>query len=112
MDIVAAVVLIAGGLLVALTGRLTATGRIGRNRFVGIRTRSSKADDAAWRIVHRTAQPWLIGGGVALALGGVVAAASASARPAADIAGVVALVVLVLVGTASGHAALRRDLPR
>ncbi|NVI89819.1 SdpI family protein [Actinomadura sp. BRA 177] len=113
MNIATGLILVAAGVLVVVVGRLTATGRIGRNNLVGIRTARSKADDESWLIVHRAAQPWMIGGGVALAVGGVVAAAAEPARTAAVIVGAVLLVVLVIAGTVAGHAALRhRDLPR
>lgn len=112
MEIVVAIILVAAGALVAVSGRLTATGRIKRNGFVGIRTRSSTADDEAWLIVHRRAQPWLIAAGVVLAVTGVLTAA-APGTSAVLIAGMVLTCVLALAGTAFGHAALRhRGLPR
>jgi uncharacterized membrane protein len=113
VNVATGLVLVAAGVLVAIVGRFTATGRIRRNGLVGIRTARSKADDESWLIVHRAAQPWLIGGGAALAVAGAVAAAARAARPAAVIAGCALLVVLVVAGTVAGHAALRHHgLPR
>lgn len=104
------VVLIAGGALLVVVGKMTADGRIPRNQFAGIRTKRSMADDQSWLTVHRAAQPWMIGSGLVLVLAGVVAlvvpwepAASAAAGIGAVLTG-----ILALKGTAAGHAALRR----
>ncbi|MFD0903616.1 SdpI family protein [Actinomadura sediminis] len=109
MPIFAGVMIAAAGVLVAVVGRLTATGRIGRNAFAGIRTRRSMADDESWAIVHRAAQPWMIAGGAVMVLTGGVAAAVPGEAAAAIVvgAGVGVAVVLTLLGTFTGHRELR-----
>jgi uncharacterized membrane protein len=111
MTIYLGVLLIAAGVLLVVVGVLAADGRIPRNQFAGIRTRRSMADDRSWLTVHRAARPWMIAAGAVLVLAGVLALAVPSefAAPlSAGIGGILAA-VLVLRGTAAGHAALRRS---
>lgn len=56
--ILGSVVLIAVGLLVGVTMELCATGRIGRNGFVGLRLSPLFDSDEAWRVGHRAARVW------------------------------------------------------
>lgn len=61
--------LAAGGLLIWLAGA-TAHGRVGRNRWTGIRTRATLRSDAAWLAAHRRALwPTRLGGVCSLAGG-------------------------------------------
>lgn len=108
MDIVGELVIAAAGVLVVVVGRLTATGRIGRNAFAGIRTKRTMADDESWRIVHRGAQPWMIAAGAALTLAGLVALAVPDEAVSAIVigAGTVLAIVLTLLGTFTGLRAL------
>ncbi|QFG26883.1 SdpI family protein [Actinomadura sp. WMMB 499] len=106
--IVGEFVIVAAGILVAAVARGTATGRIGRNHFAGIRTKRSMADDESWTIVHRGAQPWMIAGGALIVLSGAIAAA-VPAEPASAIvigAGVVIALACTLAGVLAGHRAL------
>ncbi|RSN68391.1 hypothetical protein DMH08_11130 [Actinomadura sp. WAC 06369] len=108
MDILGELVVALAGVLVVVIGRLTATGRIGRNAFAGIRTKRTMADEESWRIAHRGAQPWMIAGGLLLALSGVVALAVPDPAASAVTIGVgtgLALVLTVL-GTVTGLRAL------
>ena len=108
MAVVGELIIVAAGVLVTVIGRLTATGRIGRNNFAGIRSKRSMADDESWTIVHRGAQPWMLAGGVMIILSGVIAAAVPAETASAIIVGVgVALVmVCTVLGTLAGHRAL------
>ncbi|MFE9103044.1 SdpI family protein [Actinomadura geliboluensis] len=113
---VTGIILIVSGVLVAVVGRLGATGRIQRNGLIGIRTKRSMADDESWRIVHRRAQPWMHASGASLIAAGAAAIATGSNEAAAGLttlAGVLVCAVFAVVGTVSGHRELsRRDLPR
>ncbi|QKW37732.1 SdpI family protein [Actinomadura sp. NAK00032] len=110
------IILIASGVLVAVVGRLGATGRIQRNGLIGIRTRRSMADDESWLVVHRRAQPWMHASGASLIATGAVAIATGSNEPVAAVTtlvGVVACALFAVAGTAAGHRELaRRDLPK
>lgn len=60
---VLALVLLASGLLVIWVATATASGRIGRNAFAGIRTGSTLASDEAWLAAHRrTKRPTILAG--------------------------------------------------
>lgn len=108
MEIVGEFVIVAAGVLVVVIGRLTATGRIGRNAFAGIRTKRTMADDESWRIVHRGAQPWMIAAGAVLTLAGLVALAVPDEAASAIVIGAstVLAIVLTLLGTFAGLRAL------
>lgn len=106
--IVGGLVIVVAGVLIVAVARGTATGRIGRNHFAGIRTKRSMADDESWTIVHRGAQPWMIAGGAVLVVAGAVAAA-VPGEPASAIiigAGAVIMLACTLLGVLTGHRAL------
>ncbi len=106
---VTGIILIVSGVLVAVVGRLGATGRIQRNGLIGIRTKRSMADDESW-------QPWMHASGASLIAAGAAAIATGSNEAAAGLttlAGVLVCAVFAVVGTVAGHRELsRRDLPR
>ncbi|MEV5826298.1 SdpI family protein [Spirillospora sp. NPDC052242] len=108
MEIVGELVIVAAGVLVIVIGRLTATGRIGRNPFAGIRTKRTMADAESWRIVHRGAQPWTIAAGAVLALVGLIALVVPDEAASAIVIGVGTglAIVLTLLGTFTGLRAL------
>jgi len=78
------------GVAVGLTGWSGLRGTLPRNRFVGVRTPMTMADDEAFRVGNRVAGPPLIAAGV-VALLGAPAAIAAPSTPAF-------VVVLAVVG--------------
>ncbi|WP_433303820.1 SdpI family protein [Actinoplanes sp. CA-030573] len=106
---VAAVVVIGAGALVALTGVLGLLGRLPRNRVAGVRTSATLRSDRAFEIGNRVAAPLVIAGGAAAVAGGLVALALPDrARTACVLAGVVLLVALVVAGGVRGDRAARK----
>ncbi|MFI0372088.1 SdpI family protein [Actinomadura sp. 1N219] len=97
------------GLLLA-TGWLTLTGRLPPNHLLGIRTRRTLADPAAWHVAHQAAGPWVLAAGMA----DLLFAAALLTGPPAPVtaalcgAGVLLTVILLVVAAASGVAALGR----
>ena len=69
------------GLVMIALGRLSATGRLPRNVFAGIRIPSTMRSDDAWRAGHRAAASALTASGVGPL---VVAAIIAAKRPDRD----------------------------
>jgi hypothetical protein len=67
-----AVVFVIVGALTWMIALRTADGRIKRNRFVGIRTRATRASEDAWRTAHQIAKEPTIRGSRAILLSGVV----------------------------------------
>ncbi|HEY5855223.1 MAG TPA: SdpI family protein [Aldersonia sp.] len=55
------------------TGVAGLTGRLPRNRWVGVRTEQTVDDDRAFALANRIAAPTTIAAGVLLAIGGTVA---------------------------------------
>ena len=68
-----ALLIIAAITLWVLAGE-AATGRLGPNRFVGIRTRSIMASDQTWLVAHQAAQRALQVAAIALAVTGALVA--------------------------------------
>ncbi|MBT8211915.1 MAG: SdpI family protein [Acidimicrobiia bacterium] len=68
----AAIVLIAGGLVVSWLGQKAAVGNLDRNWVVGIRIPSTLASDEAWDAGHRAAGRILILAGSAPIIGGAL----------------------------------------
>ncbi|WP_051468999.1 SdpI family protein [Actinomadura oligospora] len=103
------IVLAVAGLAVVVSGLAAGAGRLRRNAFVGIRTRTSMSSDEAWDIVHRAGGPWLTAGGLALLIGGTVTATAGSetVRMTATLVGAVLCVVLAVVAVYMGHTAFR-----
>ena len=82
-----AVLLITTGVLVSWVGTRSATGRLARNRRLGVRTPRTVASDEAWEAAHRAAGPWLVAAGAAVTVPGVVLLA----RPSNALGGLVVL---------------------
>ncbi|MEV4257973.1 SdpI family protein [Spirillospora sp. NPDC049652] len=103
------IVLAAAGLIILASGLASASGRLRRNGVVGIRTRTSMSSDEAWDIVHRAGGPWLVASGLAMLIGGGVAAVAGSdaVRMAATLTAIVLCLVLALASVLVGHAAYR-----
>lgn len=64
--------LVGSGLVLLWVGWLGGQGRLTRQNIAGIRTRATLASDEAWNAAHRAGAPWLLAGGVAALLGGLV----------------------------------------
>ena len=107
---------IATAVLLAVVARLTATGRIKRNAYGGIRTKASMADDESWLIVHKAAQPWMFASAAALLAAGVgafIAGSNDAAIGIVSLVGALFCAVFAFAGTAAGRRAVaRRDLPK
>jgi len=68
--IVLLVVLVGAGVLIVWMARATASGRLKRNQFAGIRLSSTMASDSAWLAAHvRAKRPTEIAGFTAMATG-------------------------------------------
>jgi uncharacterized membrane protein len=86
----------------ALMAYLILTDRLPRNRFLGIRTRTTRSSDEAWRRVHRGFFPFAVAIAVVALAGLVPMALTADSGPGLFIALWVTdglVVVLALVGT-------------
>ncbi|WP_225725879.1 MULTISPECIES: SdpI family protein [unclassified Nocardia] len=71
MFVVALVLFVLAAVAIA-TGVLGLTGRLPRNRFVGVHTETALASDEAFRIANRVAAPTSVAAGVLLFAGGLV----------------------------------------
>lgn len=76
-DLVARVVLFIGmlgaGVALVWMAHATASGRLGRNQFAGIRIPSTMASDEAWLAAHRRAKRPTLAAGYVAAASGVLA---------------------------------------
>jgi hypothetical protein len=99
-----AVFIVIGGLLVA-QALLFLFGNVKRGWKLGPRLQSIVASDAAWRAGLRVIAPLQMLGGAALVVSGVTRSESDNA------AGLVAALVLTLLGTYLGHRAAVRATP-
>lgn len=106
---VLAATMVFAGVALVWTARATASGRLGRNPIAGVRTAVTMADDEAWLTAHQAARtPTEVAGWCAVVFG--VAAALVPGMPlAASIAGIgaVVMLVLVLVGARRGVRAVK-----
>lgn len=97
---------LAGAGVLVLAG-LGLSGKLARNRFVGIRTSASMRDEDAFRVANRVAGPPLLAAGFAMVAVGVLLPLldGAVMRTLATLAGLVAAVVLNIAGGMLGHRA-------
>ena len=105
--------------VIHLVGSHAAAGQLERNSFIGVRTKATKASDAAWHAGHRAAYPWLratavtgyVLGGAATASGAVLLATDQnSAWPlAVGLGGLVILMTMLLVATKKANSAARAE---
>lgn len=87
---------------------LTATGTVGRNRFVGVRMPTTMRSDDAWRRAHRAALvPTVIAGAVTSATCVVSVAAGRADDPLAVILCAVPLLVGALWSVVAANRAVR-----
>jgi SdpI/YfhL protein family len=77
--------------------RAAAQRRLGRNRFVGIRTRETLANEEAWIAAHGVAERWLLAAGLAGVAGSLVLLFLRT-RDAVSIVVIATLSASVLVG--------------
>ncbi|HKS91775.1 MAG TPA: SdpI family protein [Tepidiformaceae bacterium] len=93
-------ILIVVGIVVAVLGLFGLLGKLPPNHIAGIRTRYSLASDQNWYATQRAGSPWLIFGGIAIAMAGLafvpfVFAGKLSQVPATIVT--IALVVLLVI---------------
>ncbi|MBO2453965.1 SdpI family protein [Actinomadura barringtoniae] len=102
-------IIVLAGVMIAVVGRRTGQGKLGRNRKAGIRTATTLASDEAWLTVHRAAEPWTIAGGLAMIICGLAALGIQHNGIAAVVAGLGALLGagLSIIGAVVGHSVLR-----
>lgn len=93
-----AILLVVASAALIVTGYMAWTGRLPRNQWAGIRTKTTMSSDAVWHAAHRKAGPWLMISGVAMLVGGVLSAFFESSR-ATGIAGGL-IVTMSLFGVA------------
>lgn len=106
---VVAVALIVGGIGVVVAGAMARAGRLSRQSWVGLRTRTTMASDDAWRAAHAAGAAWVMVGGVIMALGGMVTllAGSEDAAAAVALVSVAAALVPIVIGGVRGQTAAR-----
>lgn len=71
----------------------TASGALGRNGVIGIRTKVTKSSDLAWKVGHRAAGPWLL---AATRIGFVAGGSTICAGVVGGVAGVRGPALLVV----------------
>ena len=111
--VVAAVAMIVGGVIVVVVGRLAVHGRLRRNRWVGLRSSATLADDRAWYVGNRVAAPWFLTAGAVLAgTGSLLLLARPDEETALTVAGAGAVLsgALAIVGGILGHRTARAVL--
>ena len=115
VELVGPAIAILAGLLLLWWGLACLAGRFPRNLVIGYRTRAALSSKAAWDAAHRGYAPFLIGGGLLLALSGAIAiilvlADGAELVGPAITVGIIALLAALLIGGIFAHRALRRHL--
>jgi uncharacterized membrane protein len=102
--LVVALVLFVLAIVAIATGVLGLTGKLPRNRFVGVHTDAALYDDETFRIANRVAAPTSVAAGALLFAGGLVAVAAATV-PALIVAAGTAVVALFTLGAGANAAA-------
>lgn len=109
----AAVVMIVGGVVLVVVGRLAVHGRLTRNRWVGLRSSATLTDDRAWFVGNRVAAPWFLTAGAVLAgTGALLLLGRPDDEAALTVAGAGAVLagMLTLLGAVLGHRVARNVL--
>ncbi|MFE7796679.1 SdpI family protein [Nocardia sp. NPDC057440] len=101
---VVALVLFVLALVAIATGVLGLTGKLPRNRVVGVHTEAALHDEETFRIANRVAAPTSVAAGALLFAGGLVAMA-AGAVPGLIVAAGTAVVALFTLGAGANAAA-------
>ncbi|WP_156759237.1 SdpI family protein [Microbacterium karelineae] len=92
------------GLVIFFVGRAASNGGIGRNSVIGIRTRWSRASDAAWKATHLAFKPYSVACAlVAVAHAGALVVTAIVSGPALvsnllTLSGYVVVLAILLVG--------------
>lgn len=107
-------VLVAASILMVIVISRAGAGRLGPNRWVGLRTRETLAGPRQWRAAHEAARGAVTVGAIGMAMAGLSAA---MVRDLALLAGVVVAgavwgVIWALVGLMRGEQAARDVLRR
>ncbi|MEV6431371.1 SdpI family protein [Nocardia sp. NPDC051463] len=101
---VVALVLFVLALVAIATGVLGLTGKLPRNRVVGVHTEAALHDEETFRIANRVAAPTSVAAGALLFAGGLVAMAAGTV-PALIVAAGTAVVALFTLGAGANAAA-------
>jgi hypothetical protein len=102
-------VLVAAGVSVAASGVLGLLGRLGRNRWAGVRTSATLRTERAFEVGNRAAAPAVITAGLTAVMCGALAAASPAAAEAAWVLiGALTMGILAVIGGVRGDRAARR----
>lgn len=110
--------LVVSGWLVIVVAERAADGRLRRNAWAGVRTRTTRSSDEAWSAAHRAAEPLTKAGGAIMIVSAPVAAllgltlgrnpdAAMGVWAAGLIAGTMVAVALVIAGAVKGQRAAR-----
>lgn len=102
---VVALALFVLGLVALATGALGLSGRLPRNRFVGVHTEAALSDDETFRIANRVAAPTSLAAGALLFAGGLVVLAAGGFAALLVAAGVAVLALFTLGAGANAAAA-------
>lgn len=97
--------IVAGG-VVGTVGVLGRSGRLPRNRLVGIRLRSTMTSDEAWAAAHRASWLYTLSAGIVMALFGIARSVNPHDAPSAWMF-LAVVVVPLLAGGVSAHRAAR-----
>ncbi|BCJ70259.1 SdpI family protein [Polymorphospora rubra] len=102
--VILAVVMALSGALIVWAARATASGRLGRNEAVGIRTASTLSSDQAWLAAHRAARSVTEAAGWSAVATAVVVPFTPGPGQLVTVVGIgtAALLVLALVGARRG----------
>lgn len=105
--LIGAAVMMAAGVALIWVAIATASGRLGKNRFAGIRIVSTMASDEAWLAGHRRAKPAMIVAGAAAIASGAVALAPLPewAFAAAILTGCGVMLASLIYGSVIAHRA-------
>lgn len=104
--------LLALGAVMLYVRNSTASGALGRNGVIGIRTKVTKSSDLAWKVGHRAAGPWLLAatwigfvGGGSTICAGVVGGVSGVPGPVLLVVPTAGFLGVIIAGLVAGKKA-------
>ena len=105
-----ALLLIAGGVLLAWAGWLGMTDRLALNSWAGIRTETTMRSQETWEAAHHAGSPWIIAGGIVLVItgGAMIVVGDETTAAYVSLIGAIVLAALVIAGGWIGQQAARR----